>query len=162
MIEKFVLINGFDHYAISNFGRIKNVRKDKILTPTLLENGYLSYVFCQNGIKKGFRLHRLVALYFLDNPENKPYVNHKDGDKTNNVVTNLEWCTAQENQIHARTTGLINQEKPIVAVNIDSGDKTVFKSVTEAGAILQINKGTIVKVLKGRRNKVHNYTFYYV
>ena len=162
MIEKFIIINGFDHYAISNFGRIKNVRKNRILTPVLSQSGYLTYVFCQDGRKKGFRIHRLVALYFLDNPENKPYVNHKDGDKTNNNVNNLEWCTAQENQIHARSTGLINQEKPVVAVNLESGEKNTFKSVSEAGAILQINKGTIVKVLKGRRKKVHNYTFYYV
>lgn len=162
MIEKFVIINGFDNYAISNFGRIKNVRKNKILAPTINKNGYMGYVFCQNGIKKGFRIHRLVALYFIENPYNLPYVNHKDGNKTNNHVSNLEWCTAQENQIHARSMGLINQEKPIIALDINTGEKIAFKSIHEASAILQINSGTIVKVLKGKRNKTHGYSFYYI
>lgn len=107
-MEKYIIINEFNNYAISNFGNVKNVKKNKILTPYLNVNGYLTYTFCQNGIKKTFRIHRLVALYFIDNPNNLPYVNHKDGNKTNNSVENLEWCTAQENDHHVRRTGLKN------------------------------------------------------
>ena len=161
-MEKYIVINEFDNYAISNLGNIKNIKKGNILTPYLNLNGYLSYTFCQNGVKKTFRVHRLVALYFIDNPNNLPYVNHKDGDKTNNKVENLEWCTAKENDAHARRTGLKNQEKPIIAKNIETNETLAFKSVTEAGAFLGINKGTICKVLKGKRNQTHGYKFYYI
>ena len=161
-MEKYIVINEFDNYAISNLGNIKNIKKGNILTPYLNTNGYLTYTFCQNGVKKTFRLHRLVALYFIDNPNNLPYVNHKDGDKTNNKVENLEWCTAKENDTHARSSGLKNQEKPIIAKNIETNETLTFKSVTEAGAFLGINKGTISKVLNGKRNQTHGYKFYFI
>ena len=161
-MEKYIVINEFDNYAISNLGNIKNIKKGNILTPYLNTNGYLTYTFCQNGVKKTFKLHRLVALYFIDNPNNLPYVNHKDGDKTNNKVENLEWCTAKENDVHARSSGLKNQEKPIIAKNIETNETLTFKSVTEAGAFLGINKGTISKVLNGKRNQTHGYKFYFI
>lgn len=161
-MEKFCIIETFNNYAISNFGRIKNVKNGKILTPITNKQGYLEYTFCQNKIKKTFRIHRLVALYFIENPQNKPYVNHIDGDKTNNNVDNLEWCTAKENDEHARITGLKAQEKPILAINIITGEQICFKSVRECGGILGINAGTITKILKRKRNQTHNYTFKYL
>ena len=161
-MEKYIIINEFDNYGISNLGNIKNIKNGKLLTPYLNKNGYLTYTFCQNGIKKTFRIHRLVALHFIPNPNNLPYVNHIDGDKTNNRVENLEWCTAKENDNHARETGLKNQEKPVIAENIETKETTTFKSVTEAGAILGINKGTISKVLNGKRNQTHGYKFYFI
>lgn len=161
-MEKYIIINEFNNYAISNLGNIKNIKKGNILTPYLNANGYLTYTFCQDGIKKTFRIHRLVALYFIDNPNNLPYVNHKDGDKTNNKVENLEWCTAKENDNHARNTGLKNQEKPVIAEKVETKETLVFKSVTEAGAILGINTGTISKVLNGKRNQTHGYKFYFI
>lgn len=161
-MEKFIIINEFNNYAISNYGRLKNVKKDKILTPVKNKKGYMEYTFCQNNTKKTFRIHRLVAYYFIKNVYLKPYINHIDGDKTNNNVENLEWCTAKENDEHARTTGLKTQEKPIIATNTITNEVMVFKSITEAGALLGINKGTIVKVLKGKRNKTHNYKFKYM
>ena len=161
-MEKYILINGLDHYAISNYGNIKNVKSGNILTSVLNKQGYLGYTFYQHGKKKSLRIHRLVALHFIPNPENKPYVNHKDGNKTNNHADNLEWCTVKENDNHARKNGLKDQEKPILAQEISTGDTFSFKSVTEAGAILGINTGTICKVLKGRRNKTHGYKFSYL
>lgn len=161
-MEKYIIINEFDNYGISNLGNIKNIKKKNVLTPYLNKSGYLTYTFCQNGIKKTFRIHRLVALYFIPNPENLPYVNHKDGDKTNNKVENLEWVTAKENDNHARKTGLKIQEKPIIAENITTKETIAFKSVTEAGAILGVNKGTISKVLNGKRNQTHGYRFYFI
>ena len=161
-MEKFCIIETFDNYAISNCGRIKNVRNGRILLPKPNKHGYLEYTFCQNKIKKTFRIDRLVALYFIENPHNKPYVNHIDGNKANNNVDNLEWCTAKENDKHARDIGLKVQEKPIIAINIITSESICFKSVRECGGILGINAGTIVKVLKGKRNKTHNYTFKYL
>ena len=161
-MEKYIIINEFDNYAISNLGNIKNIKTGKVLKPCLNPRGYYSYTFYKRGIKKTFRIHRLVALYFIDNPNNLPYVNHIDGDKTNNKVENLEWCTAKQNDEHARRTGLKIQEKPVLAENVENGERIAFKSVSEAGAILGINKGSISKVLHGKRNKVHGYKFYFI
>jgi hypothetical protein len=161
-MEKYIIINEFDNYAISNLGNIKNVKTGRVLKLCLNPRGYYSYTFYKKGIRKTFRIHRLVALYFIDNPNNLPYVNHIDGNKTNNRVENLEWCTAKQNDEHARRTGLKVQEKPVLAENVESGEKIAFKSVSEAGAILGINKGTISKVLHGKRNKVHGYKFYFI
>nr|DAK16804.1 MAG TPA: homing endonuclease [Caudoviricetes sp.] len=161
-MEIYTLINNFENYAISNYGNIKNVKKNKILKPVKNKNGYLEHTFCQNGVKKTFRIHRLVGLYFIPNPDNKPYINHKNGIKTDNCFNNLEWCTAKENDTHARLTGLKDQNKPIIAEEIETGNKIVFSSVSEAGAILGINKGTISKVLHNKRNKVNGYKFYFI
>lgn len=163
-MEKYCIINGFDNYAISNLGNIKNVKNGRILTPVLTPSGYLHYVFCQNGIKKGFMIHRLVAIYFINNPENKPCVNHKDGNKQNNTVNNLEWCTAKENDEHARKTGLKVQNKPIKAVNSITKECIIFNSIGEASGILGINKGNIYRALKhiDGCTHSHNYIFTYV
>lgn len=161
-MEKYIIINEFNNYAISNLGNIKNVKTGRVLKLCLNPRGYYSYTFYKKGIRKTFRIHRLVAIYFIDNPNNLPYVNHIDGNKTNNRVENLEWCTAKQNDEHARRTGLKVQEKPVLAENVESGEKIAFKSVSEAGAILGINKGTISKVLHGKRNKVHGYKFYFI
>ena len=161
-MEKYCIIENFNNYAISNYGNIKNIKNNKILKPHKNTNGYMEYTFCQNKIKATFRIHRLVGIYFIDNPQNKPYINHIDGDKTNNNVSNLEWCSAKENDNHARETGLKNQEKPILAINVETKEKIPFKSIREAGRFLKINSGTIIKVLKGKRQKTHNYTFEYI
>ena len=161
-MEKYCIIENFNNYAVSNYGNIKNIKNNKILKPYKNKNGYMEYTFCQNNIKATFKIHRLVGFYFIDNPQNKPYINHIDGNKTNNHASNLEWCTAKENDNHARKTGLKNQEKPILAINVETKEIIPFKSIREAGRFLNINPGTIAKVLKGKRQKTHNYTFEYI
>ena len=99
-IWKEIEISG---YFISNLGRLKG-RSGKILNTQINHNGYKIINLHPNGKSdksKCVRIHRLVAQAFISNPENKPFVNHIDGNKQNNVVTNLEWCTAKENTIHA-------------------------------------------------------------
>jgi hypothetical protein len=93
-------------YQISNKGRLKSLREDKIngriLSVKNSKGWYLAInLIDRNGRRKTYRIHRLVAEAFIPNPQNKPEVNHKDGNKQNNDVSNLEWVTPQENIRHA-------------------------------------------------------------
>lgn len=96
-------IEGFKDYMISNTGDVYSKISNKILKPRKHTGGYLR---CGLRGKDKF-IHRLVAQAFIPNPQNKPQVNHIDGDKTNNCVDNLEWSTSSENIGHAHRTGLI-------------------------------------------------------
>ena len=101
-------------YEISSHGRARtNGQRPGLLTLTKQASGYL-YVMVQltNGKYKNCRVNRLVAEAFIPNPDNLPQINHKDGCKTNNMATNLEWCTAKANAIHAWQTGLAKPHVP--------------------------------------------------
>jgi len=125
-------------YYISDHGQVKSYKfgKERILKPNLmglLGNQYLFVALMINSQKSNRKLHRLVALAFIPNPENKPQVNHKDGNKLNNCVDNLEWATAKENTQHAWKNGLnehirVSRFKPVV--DIITGEKYV--SLTQA------------------------------
>ena len=84
-------------YQVSNYGRVKNNQTNNYLTPVKIKNGYLQIHFWDKKKHKVFYLHRLVAQAFIPNPNNYPQVNHKDENKLNNCVDNLEWCTAKYN-----------------------------------------------------------------
>lgn len=93
-------------YQISNLGNIKSLIfktkvREKILIPFYVGKGYLAITLCKNKIKNKFLVHRLVAFQFIENPDNKPDVNHKKGIKNDNRACQLEWCTKSENSIHS-------------------------------------------------------------
>lgn len=111
MKEVWKSIKGYPNYEISNLGRIKRLphyyRKQTLIMKQ--QPGTFKYYRVQlsrDGKLKKFLVSRLVALHFLKNPKNLPEVNHKNGDKSNNKVSNLEWCTTSENILHAFRTGL--------------------------------------------------------
>ena len=98
---------GFEHYYISSKGRYYNSRSQLIIKNTLSDLYYQVGLYNKKN-KTSAYIHRLVAIAFIPNPENKPCVNHIDGNKLNNSVHNLEWCTKSENTKHAWETGLMN------------------------------------------------------
>ncbi len=104
-MSKTANIPGFPNYCIKPDGKVINVVTGHILKTS---GKYLAVTLTHNKKEKRFTIHRLLANAFITNPKNKPQVNHIDGDKHNNKLANLEWCTASENITHARDTGLTN------------------------------------------------------
>lgn len=86
-----------ENYAISNLGRVKNLKTGNIIKPDTEEKGYKRLTIKVNGVKKHFAIHRLVAFAFIPNPQNLPQVDHIDNDKSNNRVDNLRWVSNKEN-----------------------------------------------------------------
>ena len=113
--ECFLAIDGYDNYFISNFGNVKNSKTNKILKHSNHRQGYKEIHLCKNGKRKIFKIHRLVAIAFLENPDNKPKVDHIDENKADNNVKNLRWATNQENGFN---------------INKQSNNKSGFKGVS--------------------------------
>lgn len=102
-------VNGYEGlYLVSRDGQIKGIKSGKILKQCVAKSGYKIVGLCSHGVRKNVQVHRIIALAFLQNSQNKPEVNHKDGCKTNNAIENLEWATRQENSQHAFENGLMN------------------------------------------------------
>jgi hypothetical protein len=97
---------GFPMYAVSRAGSVFSLFTNRFLKPILGTSGYYSVTLQDFAVKKNFTIHRLVALCYIPQIDGKPHVNHIDGCKTNNAVSNLEWVTAAENSQHAITSGL--------------------------------------------------------
>lgn len=146
MEEIFIPVIGFEStYHISNYGNVKslikpNRRKEGLLNHCKDGKKYHYVVMVDGDRKKMMKIHRLVAIHFIVNPENKPQVNHKDGDKSNNLMSNLEWVSGKENIQHAFKIGLRK----------DVGENCSFSKFKEQD-ILQIRdkklKGESVKKL---------------
>ncbi len=142
-IEEWKDIKGFEYlYQISNLGRVKSLRKSKIMTPARHTSKYLKQGLFKDKKQKGFYLHRLVADYFChnDDPENKTQVNHINGDHKYNRACNLEWCTPSENIRHGVDAGRVN--------NIKKGRNTKRFNEKEAAtiAILELDGYSINKI----------------
>lgn len=130
MTEEWKDVEGFPNYMISDEGRLyakthSTVFKDgrkrefqgKIIKICKTKNGYGIARLSNNGVKSGKYIHRLVATHFLENPLDKKEINHKDGDKSNNRLTNLEWCTSKENKKHGWENDLYKPHNNMKGVN---------------------------------------------
>lgn len=119
-----------DFYLVSNTGEIKGVKTGKIRKKNINHEGYyfVGISLGSRDDKPCVKIHRAVAETFLDNFNNYPEVNHKDGDKLNNNVNNLEWCTSKQNAIHAVENYLCKHLKPVICLN----NGLIFKSIVDA------------------------------
>lgn len=161
MIEKFKPVQGYAGiYEISNLGRVKSlsrvverkdgntrVTEDRIILPFLTKCGYHQIVLCKDGVRKKHYLHRLVANAFIENPNKLPIINHKDENKLNNRVDNLEWCSAYYNTRYGKL------QKRLVKIDvIDSkGDVVeVVEGIAECERKYSISKYLIQRSSNGK------------
>lgn len=186
------------YYQISNFGRVKSLNrivkrnskfgdlhlKEKILVQTPDKYGYPCVTLRRKDkVIQSIKVHRLVANHFIPNPKNKPTVNHKDGDKTNNHINNLEWATRKEQTIHAIHTGLNTSRVGLSgsdnyaygkrgglsfnAIPVYQIDKNTNKIISEYGSMIEAAKQTgcniskISMVCSGKRLTTGGYKWKY-
>jgi hypothetical protein len=149
-------IVGFKNYYISDYGRIKN-NKGEICKLKPHSNGYIKTTIN----KKSYSLHRLVAIAFLPNLQNKEFVNHIDGNKCNNKLSNLEWSTCLENNIHKINFGISNTTKRVIQYDKNMNKINEFISITEASKQVKLSKCSISNCCNGRTKstKKDNYIF---
>ena len=141
-------IDDYPNYQVSNLGRVKNKTADRILKPFLVGQGYYCVALYRNNVSRFHYIHRLVGSAFLDKCEDKPVINHKDGNRTNNIVSNLEWCTQSENIQKAYDMGLNSRRTPIRIV--ETGE--VFDSQTECARAIGGDQRAIQNCLSGNRH----------
>jgi len=141
-------------YEVAEDGKIfSNVGKRKELKGKISKYGYRMIVLNVNGKKLYPLLHRLIAEAFIPNPNNLPEVNHKDGNKLNNIVDNLEWVTTKQNLIHARDKGLL----PTTKINMDIANrirelyKTEKYSHSELGELFGLKHSQIGYIIQNKR-----------
>lgn len=181
--EQWKQVDGFPHYEVSNFGRVRSFPQDglvrgrktiRYLTGTS-NQGYIRVSLSNGKLKKREYVHRLVANAFIDNPEHKRCINHKDNDRANNHSDNLEWCTHQENTDWMAAQGrnkrtqtwldhLHNAQKkgykPVIATNVHSGKKLYFdylNAVREHG----FQPSQVCACCKGRQQIHQGYKWEY-
>jgi len=150
-------------YQVSSFGRVRSLPRKhsptiRIMKLMVNSRGYLVIILSKYGVKKGFKLHRLIAEAFIPNSYSKPQVNHIDGDKRNNSLSNLEWCTSSENIRHAFDTGLKfackGEDHGRSTLTRDQAEEIKYEhkdlSVIQIAELYGITRGAIYHIRKGR------------
>lgn len=148
--EKWKNIDDFPGYQVSDLGRVRSKHSYgwKILIPTRCDNGYLKVCLVKNQKRYNRTIHRLVATAFIPNPENKPEVNHKNTNKKDNRVANLEWSTGSENQLHSAKYGYRSNSKPIQI--IETGE--TFPTIGECARVINGNRVHIGECARKERD----------
>lgn len=165
-MEEWRSIKGYEGvYQVSNLGNVRSLNYRRTGNIKNLEldthsQGYKIVYLHSNGKREKFRVHRLVALAFIKNKLGKKYVNHIDGNKSNNSVSNLEWVTSSENQLHAYKNGLKYRNADSLKVKIKCiQNGVIYDSITQCCNELGLSTGNVCEVLGGRRKQTKGYTF---
>lgn len=150
-------IKGYEGlYAITPEGEVYGYKRRRFLKPASEKNGYLRVCLCRDGEMKWYLVHRLVAEAFIPNPENLPQVNHKDENKTNNCLQNLEWCDAKYNNNYG--THIEKIKKPILQYTLNGEFVSEWQSATDVGIVARYN---INKCLTGKNKTAYGYAWKY-
>lgn len=162
-MERWLNINEFPNYDVSSDGRVRNNRTGRILKPGITVYGYEIVVLSNEYGRKTKSVHRLVADAFYDGNHDDYVVDHVDGNKRNNFIGNLEFCTSGENNLRAYRTGL---KKPVRAINQPSNRKVrvvetgeEYYSVKECARCIGANHRHISDCLNGKLSKHHGYHY---
>lgn len=166
-------INNYDHlYEVSSIGRIRNKRRGHICKP--FRRKYLAVGLSKKGSVKIHSVHRLVAIAFIPNPENKPTVNHVNGDKFNNHINNLEWATFSEQQKHSIKAGLRNpmlnpmkgkygfnhnRSKAVSSIDSNGNVLGVYGSTREAARALGLTQTSVSKCCRDQLKQTKGFQF---
>lgn len=161
------------NYEVSDTGRIRRKGSDNNKVTRISKDGYETVHLYLDGICQNKRVSRVVAQAFIDNPENKPEVNHKDGNKLNNHVSNLEWNTKKENVRHAWDNGLVTPSRGMLGKsNPNAGRKgkpfrivetgEVFNTLCECEKAINGNNRHISECLNGKQTTHKGYHFEYI
>lgn len=153
-MEKYIDIKGYEGiYQVSNLGNIKSIKylnTERVLRVYVNPDGYEYIGLWKYGMCAKYKVHLIVAHNWLDKIEGKKYINHKDGNKTNNKVDNLEWCTKSENTKHAYDIGLMDnviESTSKVVVDINTG--VFYNSAREVARLYGYNHSTLYNWLDG-------------
>lgn len=161
ILQYFIPIKDFeDCYLINQLGKIWSLKRNKFLKPNIHRDGYFKISLYNNGKHKTFMLHRLIAIHFIPNPLNKKQINHINGIKKDNSISNLEWCTCHENRQHAYRTGLQKGIKGEENVNSKLTEKDVREikyflenkllGCRRLAKIYPVDRKTIHKIQQGK------------
>lgn len=161
--QRNMKIEGYENYEVRPNGDVINTVTDRVLKPGKDGSGYLFVHLYKNSKPKKFLIHRLVSQAFIPNPLNLPFVNHKDEDKTNNKVENLEWCTHEYNLNYGTRNERISKamSKPILQLRKDGSLIRVWSSVMEVEKQLHYNHQNISKCCLGKRHSANGFKWCY-
>jgi hypothetical protein len=156
-METFKKIEEFNNYSISNLGNVRNDKTGRILKQYTKPSGYKQVQMGRKTIPQ--YVHRLVGNAFIPNNQNKPQINHKNGDKGDNRVENLEWVTASENDLaYGYTSRIENRKKKIIATN-KNGETIIFNSRNETAKYFKCDKSQIAYGRYYKKGNKKNWKF---
>lgn len=155
-MEEWRDIPGYEGwYQVSNLGRVRSMRRisPSIMSPSTY-NGYHRVNLSNGGKYTTIHIHRLVAMVFLPNPYNYPQVNHLDGNRQNNNINNLEWCSRSQNQIHAyRVLGRARPRcRSVIQMDDNENILNMFESISQASRYCNVSVTTIREAILGKIN----------